>query len=478
MHAERGSGDKDILKCFCNSCTHEKCTISKGSGRCFAANELFHKSNSFVKAYGCLSKRQSNLLCSDENRIGSKYGHSLAIQCCSTNMCNKDMIPSLRADYSQLRWAYFIQNAVAICFIVILLTCFTVCVLIISKRRNIISHDVKVRTTSQSTTDVANKEIQLLQPCVSNQIQYCELLDRGRYSQVWKAVWLKRQPVVVKLIESNNLDIWTREVQSYRYLRHRNVLQFLFADILPDGHSLKYMIVTDFHWNQSLFHFLRINILNEMQMWSVLRSLCAGLAYLHSTIYVKIGSKLIKPRILHNDLKSKNILVMSKEGECCIADFGMSADEGSWSKEIQLVVSTKRYAAPERLISTSSFQSFADYLPSDVYSISLCLWECVNRTEFTIKDVVPIYTLPYENDLPVNPSVEEVLSAIHIKQARPVLQQHVPKLLREKLSALLEECWMDKSEQRITARLLERKIKELYEANNIIRSKNHHSSSF
>lgn len=49
------------------------------------------------------------------------------------------------------------------------------------------------------------------------------------------------------------------------------------------------------------------------------QSIASGLSHLHTEIFGTKG----KPAIAHRDIKSKNILV-KRNGECCIADFGLA----------------------------------------------------------------------------------------------------------------------------------------------------------
>lgn len=75
-------------------------------------------------------------------------------------------------------------------------------------------------------------------------------------------------------------------------------------------------------------------------------SIASGLSHLHMEIYGTKG----KPAIAHRDIKSKNILV-KRNGECAIADFGLAVKYLSDTKEIDVPPNersgTKRYMPPE-----------------------------------------------------------------------------------------------------------------------------------
>lgn len=94
---------------------------------------------------------------------------------------------------------------------------------------------------------------------------------------------------------------------------------FIAADIKGTGSWTQMLLITDYHPLGSLHDYLQITTLNYYSMLRLSLSTACGISHLHTEIFGTKG----KPAIAHRDIKSKNILV-KKNGECCIADFGLA----------------------------------------------------------------------------------------------------------------------------------------------------------
>ena len=96
--------------------------------------------------------------------------------------------------------------------------------------------------------------------------------------------------------------------------------------------------------------------LTELQIAAVMKQSLQGLVYLH-------GSKMI-----HRDLKSGNIL-LTHNGECKLADFGVSAELASTLAKRQTMIGTPYFMAPE-VLQNSQYDSKAD-----IWSIAITAYE-------------------------------------------------------------------------------------------------------
>lgn len=101
-----------------------------------------------------------------------------------------------------------------------------------------------------------------------------------------------------------------------------------------------------------------VNTMREPQLACIAKQVLQGLQYLHK-----------ERRIIHRDIKPSNIL-LNEEGECKIADFGVSGQlESSIDAKLSFV-GTVTYMSPERI------QGHSHSFDSDIWSFGLTLMEC------------------------------------------------------------------------------------------------------
>ena len=117
--------------------------------------------------------------------------------------------------------------------------------------------------------------------------------------------------------------------------------------------------------------YLRSHVLSFPLLMRLALSMVEGLAYLHSE---DTSVTPAKPIIAHMDFKSRNVLVKDNL-TCCIADFGSAAAFPKDQKVIEAhpQVGTKRYMAPEVLISTFFFFC-SDYHKNEILLDSGSCW--------------------------------------------------------------------------------------------------------
>ncbi|CAG0878712.1 unnamed protein product [Darwinula stevensoni] len=226
----------------------------------------------------------------------------------------------------------------------------------------------------------------LMQRSIACQIQLVDVIGKGRFGEVWHGKW-KSEKVAVKIFSTLEEESWRREVEIYHTanLHHESILTFIAADNKDDGLRTQLWLVTAYHPLGTLYDFLSQNVISLVEMRNLAISLVSGLAYLHMEI---IGTRG-KPSIAHRDLKSKNILLKSRE-KCVIADFGLALHHYSYTGNMDpvanLQVGTKRYMAPEVLDASISSIHFESFLHADMYGLGLVLWEIASRC---IIDFVP-----------------------------------------------------------------------------------------
>lgn len=147
--------------------------------------------------------------------------------------------------------------------------------------------------------------------------------------------------------------------------------------ILP-GSWTQMLLITDYHEHGSLYDHLQSHVLDPPSLLLMASSIASGLSHLHTEIFGTRG----KPAIAHRDIKSKNILV-KRNGECCIADFGLAVKYLSDSNEIDVPPNvrsgTRRYMAPEILNKTIDARCFEAHKMADMYAFGLVLWEMARR---------------------------------------------------------------------------------------------------
>lgn len=228
----------------------------------------------------------------------------------------------------------------------------------------------------QSVTSGSGSGLPLLiQRTLARQVTLSECIGRGRYGEVWRAVW-HGENVAVKIFFSRDEESWKRETEIYStvLLRHENILGYIGSDMTSRNSCTQLWLITHYYPLGSLYDHLNRTTLSHHQMISICLSIASGLVHLHTEIFGNQG----KPAIAHRDLKSKNILVKAN-GQCVIADFGLAVTHTQKDGKIDIgtnpKVGTKRYMAPEVLDERWVMTKSDDYQQTE-YSSCECVW-CV-----------------------------------------------------------------------------------------------------
>jgi serine/threonine protein kinase len=289
---------------------------------------------------------------------------------------------------------------------------------------------------------------------IARQIKLLDCIGKGRYGEVYKAEW-RAGYVAVKTFNSADEKSWDNECNIYNTFgfRHENILGFITADNVDRGTYTELWLITEFHENGSLFDYLTNNTITAQEALRMCQSIVNGLVHLHMPIEAVKG----KPALAHCDLKSKNILV-KRDLTCCISDFGLALSGDKNSLVIHsggnLRTGTKRYMAPEILAKTIDMRSLISFQNAEMYSLALIIWELLRRCKFEHNGQTYShdYSLPYQEQVGMDPTEEIMKQVVCEQKVRPQVNElwkEVP-LLAE-MAGLLDELWVDKPTQRLSA---------------------------
>lgn len=403
--------------------------------------------------------------------------HGKNIICCDDkDFCNREVKPRLiprTTEPPPVLEPVESTNVHYIALVVSLMICATVCILVIvlvyvtfKKRERIRQQRLMdpiggtllsplAELIEQSSGSGSGLPM-LVQRTIAKQIQMERQIGKGRYGDVWLAKW-RDEKVAVKTFITSEEASWFRETEIYQtvLMRHENILGFIAADILGTGSFTQMLLITDYHELGSLYDYLQKCVLTTRVLKKLALSLASGLAHLHTEIFGTPG----KPAIAHRDLKSKNIL-MKNNGQCAIADFGLAVKYSSETDEVQIApnlrVGTRRYMAPEVLDETLDQRSFESFKMADMYSVALVFWELASRTTTTIRgtktSTCEDYKLPYQKDVPSDPSFQDMKKVVCDLQIRPP----IPSRWQEEdvlamLAKIMQECWHPNPAVRLTS---------------------------
>ncbi|XP_074652321.1 activin receptor type-2B-like [Tubulanus polymorphus] len=292
-------------------------------------------------------------------------------------------------------------------------------------------------------------------------IQLIEVKARGRFGAVWKAQ-CAGDVVAVKIFPLSDKQSWMNERDIFNLpgMKHDNLLRFIASERRGENLNTDFWLISEFHDNGSLYDYLKGNLLSWCELLRLAESMARGLSYLHEDIPASRISEH-KPAIAHRDFKSKNVLIKS-DLTACLADFGLAMpfDPCKNPGDAHGQVGTRRYMAPEVLEGAISFNRDA-FLRIDMYACGLVLWEMVNRCK-AVDGPVPDYVQPFEEDVGLHPTLEDMQDHVVTKKGRPVIKETWIKHEGLKLICdTMEECWDHDSEARLSAGCVEERISQL-----------------
>lgn len=307
-----------------------------------------------------------------------------------------------------------------------------------------------------------------------DQLKFEEVISKGRYGEVWKGT-LNDMDVAIKVFTASQRAYFINERDIYLlpHMDHESLVTFYGAEerVTVEG-SVQYVLVMSYVPQGTLMAYLKNNTLDWSYFCKMGYSITSGLAYLHSEV---IRGDLTKPAIAHRDLNSRNVLV-NADLSCCICDFGFAMKikrnrlmyngaEANVEQATLTDVGTLLYMAPEVLEGAVNLRDCESSLKQiDVYALGLVLWELASRCSALYQGMpVPEYKLPYQAEIGVQPTFEEMQLLVTKNKARPAFPD-VWKDTNQAIRALketIEDCWDQDGEARLTALCVEERILEM-----------------
>ncbi|XP_065649150.1 mitogen-activated protein kinase kinase kinase 7 isoform X3 [Hydra vulgaris] len=196
-----------------------------------------------------------------------------------------------------------------------------------------------------------------------NELSLCEVIGRGAYGTVQKAIW-RNHMVAIKIPENqNDRKEFRNEAKRLSIVQHRNIIQ-LYGTVINGPKLCLVMELADCGSLHNLLHPPLGNktihyTLAHVLSWSLQ---CAeAVEYLHN----------IKPMpIIHRDLKPPNMLLKQSGTVLRICDFGTACHPHS---EMSSSIGSASWMAPE----VFRGKKYAE--KCDVYSFGIILWQMLTR---------------------------------------------------------------------------------------------------
>ncbi|UXI18156.1 putative malonyl CoA-acyl carrier protein transacylase [Sarcoptes scabiei] len=293
-----------------------------------------------------------------------------------------------------------------------------------------------------------------------------EDMKRGKSSSIWKGHF-NDSHVLVKILNESDPDDWCNELRIYSLplMRHPSLPKFYTnIDRFDENIPIERCFIIEYGQNGSLQSFLKANTFDWSKMCKIYDSLAQGLAFLHTEFR---NESRVKPSIAHCDLCSSNIVIKADGETCMICDFQSAVPflSGTNSATVSNRLKSIRYLAPEILDNTINLRQLECSLKqADIYALGLIFWEIATRCVDLYQGIDALrYKLPFEHELCVEPTFEQMKSLVCRHKARPLFPDiwkdtnHAIRLLKETIS----ECWDNDPEARLTASCIEERMHEL-----------------
>ncbi|XP_021764216.1 cysteine-rich receptor-like protein kinase 5 [Chenopodium quinoa] len=241
------------------------------------------------------------------------------------------------------------------------------------KAKKYSSPDVKNVLGDLTTVESLMFDLKTLEAATNN-FSNNQILGQGGFGSVYKGTLANGQEIAVKRlskISGQGVEEFKNEVVLIANLQHRNLVKLLGFCLAGEEKLLVYEFVPNKSLNYFLFDARKQGELNWSTRYEVIRGIARGLLYLHEDS---------RPRIIHRDLKSGNILLDANMNPK-IADFGLARifKVEQTVDDTSRVVGTYGYMAPEYAM----HGQFS--VKSDVYSFGVLVLEIVSGKKISTK---------------------------------------------------------------------------------------------
>eukprot|EP01103_Thecamoeba_quadrilineata_P000089 TRINITY_DN10069_c0_g1_i1.p1 TRINITY_DN10069_c0_g1~~TRINITY_DN10069_c0_g1_i1.p1 ORF type:complete len:846 (+),score=173.55 TRINITY_DN10069_c0_g1_i1:106-2643(+) len=246
-----------------------------------------------------------------------------------------------------------------------------------------------------------------LLPILPDQVECLSTIAKGGFGEISRGVYRKKNVALKKAFNPHSLDI-LREMTFLGLLQHPNLLKCYGGSLEAEG-----LIVMELA-HQNLREFLHNQAESKCPFdWEQILEFSSEIAnvlkYLHSL------------DIIHRDLKSANLMVMTRPNvnDKCprikLIDFGISRVRSS-SSDMTKAAGTVAWMAPEVIIG-SKYDAKAD-----IYSFAIVAWELASRE-------LPFHQYQ-KGDYALGNEITKSF-------ARPVIPSYTPGAY----TALIKQCW-------------------------------------
>ena len=241
-------------------------------------------------------------------------------------------------------------------------------------------------------------------------------LAKGSYGKVYRGEWLGETVALKELINSELTDdaITEFKEEAFKMARLRSPYVVTIYGIMLNTEKRLQGIVMEYMPQGSLYKILsnREIALSWLVRHQMALTVAQGLLFLH------------QQNIIHNDLKSLNVLVHhhGAEWKLKLTDFGLSKIKQETAIFTNTPQGTPAWMAPEL------FEQNAYSKASDVYAYGIVLWEIVSRQK------------PFLDKKPI-----QIMRLVCDKKQRPPIPTEAPF----SLVALMDLCWKQNRAERL-----------------------------